>query len=139
MDENLKKEIIMEHYQNPINRKKVDDASYMKSNTKHASCIDDLDIYVKLDNNKIVDIAFDGEACAISVSSTSIMINNLIGKTIEEAKEYINNFHNMINEKDYDKDLLGEACCYDEIYKQGNRKNCAYLPYEGLLKALENK
>lgn len=137
MDENLKKEIIMEHYQNPINRHIVDDPSYLKLNTRNGSCIDNLDFYIKLNDNKIVDIAFSGEACAISISSTSIMINNIIGKTVEEAKEYIKNFSNMINEKAYDADVLGEACAYDEIYKQGNRKTCAFLPYKGLLEALE--
>lgn len=136
MDENLKKEIIMEHYQNPINRKVINDPSYIKVNTKNSSCIDDLDIYVKIENNKIVDIAFNGEACAISISSTSIMIENLIGKTIEEATEYINNFENMINEKDYDESVLNDAICYADIYKQSNRKTCATLPYRGISEAI---
>lgn len=137
MDENLKKEIIMEHYQNPINRHIIEDDSYIKVNTRNGSCIDNLDFYIKIEDNKIIDIAFSGEACAISISSTSIMINNIIGKTIEDAKLYIDNFSNMINEKEYSEDVLGEACVYDTIYKQGNRKTCAFLPYKGLLEALE--
>ena len=43
----------------------------------------------------IKDIRFDGEACAISTASTSIMIKNLIGKNIKDAKDYINNFTNI--------------------------------------------
>jgi nitrogen fixation NifU-like protein len=83
---------------------------------------------MKIDGGKIYDIRFDGEACAISTSATSIMIRSLIGKSIEEAKELLVNYKNMINEKEYDEELLGELIVYDEIYKQPNRKNCALLP-----------
>ena len=127
----------MENYSNPINRKRME--GYETANTRNSSCIDNIDLYVDVKDDVIKDITFEGEACAISISSTSIMINNLIGKTIAEAKEYIKNFENMINEKDYDKDLLKEAIVYDEIYKQANRKTCALLPYEGIKKIIDKK
>ena len=137
MDKELKRAIIMENYSNPINRKRME--GYETANTRNSSCIDNIDLYVDVKDDVIKDITFEGEACAISISSTSIMINNLIGKTIAEAKEYIKNFENMINEKDYDKDLLKEAIVYDEIYKQANRKTCALLPYEGIKKIIDKK
>ena len=136
MNDEVKREIIMEHYQNPLHRH-VSDDSYIKVNTNNESCIDNIDIYVKLEDGIIQDISFEGEACAISISSTSIMIQNLIGKTVEEAKEYIKNFDNMINEKEYDKEVLNDALVYDNIYKQNSRKSCAFLPYRGILKALD--
>ena len=43
----------------------------------------------------------------------------------------------MINEEKYDEEILGEANCYCEIYKQPNRKKCALLPYEGLKKVID--
>lgn len=138
MDSELKREIIMEHYQKPINRKIINDESYIKVNTANESCIDNIDMYILIKDNIIKDICFDGEACAISISSTSIMIKNLIGKSVSEAKEYINNFINMVNEKNYDKDMLNEAFVYEDIYKQSSRKTCATLPYRGILKVLEN-
>lgn len=137
MDENLKREVILENYQNPINKEKVDDDRYIKVNTNNESCIDNLDIYVLIDDEIIKDIKFDGEACAISTSSTSIMIHNLIGKTINEAIIFMNEFDNMVNEKEYNEELLNEAIVYDNIYKQANRKHCALLPYLGIKKALE--
>ena len=137
MDENLKREIILENYQNPINREEVNDDRYIKVNTNNESCIDNLDIYVLVEDNIIKDIKFTGEACAISTSSTSIMIHNLIGKTVADAIKYMEEFDNMVNEKEYDKDYLNEAIVYDEIYKQANRKHCALLPYLGIKKALE--
>ncbi|MBE6155627.1 MAG: SUF system NifU family Fe-S cluster assembly protein [Firmicutes bacterium] len=136
MDENIKREIIMEHYQNPLHRYVVEDDNYIKVNTSNSSCIDNLDLFLKINNNIIEDIAFFGEACAISISSTSIMIENLIGKTVEEAAIIIQNFDNMINEKDYDKNVLNNAIVYNEIYKQNSRKTCAFLPYRGILEAL---
>ena len=128
MDSNLRREIIMDNYQDPMNRGLIDDDSYLKVNTNSESCIDNLDYMMKIDDGKIIDIRFDGEACAISTSATSIMIRSLIGKSIEEAKELLINYKNMINEKEYDEELLGELIVYDEIYKQPNRKNCALLP-----------
>ena len=83
MDTEKKREIIMKHYSNPKNRKLPEEEGYEKVNTANSSCVDNLDIYVKIENNKIKDITFMGEACAISISSTSIMINNLIGKSID--------------------------------------------------------
>ena len=51
--------------------------------------------------------------------------------------EYINNFLNMVNEKEYNKDLLNEGLVYEDIYKQSSRKTCASLPYRGIVEVLE--
>ena len=136
LDPELKKAIIMEHYQNPINRNTIEDNRYIKVNSNSETCIDDIDLYILFEDNKIKDLHFNGEACAISTSATSIMIKLLIGKTIEEVEELITNYYNMIEEKEYNEDLLEEACCYDEIYKQQNRKGCATIPWKGIEKAI---
>ena len=65
------------------------------------------------------------------------MLKNIIGKSVKEALNYINNFDNMIEEKEYDEDMLNEAIAFDEIYKQQNRKTCVILPYVGIKKILE--
>ena len=78
-----------------------------------------------------------GEACAICTSSTSIMINTLIGKTINEAEEIYSNFEKMLDEQEYDNEILEEAIVYDDIYKQPNRKKCALLPWWGIEKAIK--
>lgn len=139
MDENVRREIILDHYQNPKNKEMVEDERYIKVNTNNESCIDNLDLYCLIEDGVIQDIKFQGEACAISTSSTSIMITNLIGKTIEEAREYIANFDAMVNEREYDEDLLNEGIVYNTIYKQNNRKTCALLPYIGMKKVLDKK
>ena len=137
MDDNLRREIILENFQNPINKEIPNDDTYKKYNTRNPNCIDNIDVYVIINNNVIEDIKFMGEACAISTASTSIMIKNLIGKSIKDAKEYINNFNNMCNEEEYNKEILNEGLAFSNIYKQSNRKNCAILPYKSIIKAIE--
>ena len=137
MDSNLRREIILENYQEPLNRGLIEDESYLKVNTNSESCIDNLDFMMKIEDNVIKDIRFDGEACAISTSASSIMIQCLIGKTVAEAKDILNNYKNMIQEKEYDEKLLGELVVYDEISKQPNRINCALLPSVAVEKMLE--
>lgn len=138
MDSNLKRSIILDNYQNPINRKRQDNnEEYQKINSRNVSCIDNIDLYIKIKNNVIEDITFDGEACVISTSSTSIMTNLLKGKTIKEALEIIKNYNNMIDEKEYNKDLLKEAVVYEDISKQPSRIKCATLSWNGLYKKLQ--
>ena len=139
MDQNMKRSIILEHYQNPKNKGLIEDETYIKINMNNDSCIDEVNLMVKLEDNKIKDVRFDGEACAICTSSTSIMIDTLIGKTIDEAKEIINNFYNMIDEKEYNEEILEQANVYDDIYRQPNRKKCALLPWWGIEKILNNE
>lgn len=137
IDKNLKREIMLDNYQNPFKKGIPDDNSYIKVNTNNESCIDNLDIQYKIKDGIIEDIHFDGEACAISTSATSIMIQSLIGKNKNEALEILNQYENMLNEKEYDSDVLGELNVYDEIYKQPNRKKCAFLPFESLRKIID--
>ena len=136
MDQNLKKSIMIEHYNNPLNKGLIDDDSYLRVNMNSESCIDNLDFMIKIKDDIIVDIRFDGEACVISTSATSIMINLVKGKKVDEVLNIIKNYEAMINEEEYDENILEEANCYDEIYKQANRKKCALLPYEGVKKIL---
>lgn len=137
MNEDLKREIILEYNSHPFNKKTVTNDSYIKINSNNESCIDNINLFIKIEDNIIKDFYFDGEACAITTSATSIMIKFLLGKSIDEALEFITNYENMINEIPYNKELLQEANVYDEIYKQQNRKRCALLPYIGLRKAIE--
>lgn len=143
MDKELRREIILDAYQNPFHKKDIsNEKGYIKVNTNNESCIDNLDIYLKFENNIVKDAYFYGEACAISTSATSIMLRKIIGKNKDEVLEILKNYQNMIEERSYNKDLLEELNAYDEIYLQANRKNCALLPKKGLerlIKGLDNE
>ena len=135
MDNDMKRSIILDNYQDAKNRMIPEDTSdYIVINSNNQICIDNINIYVKLDNDKISDIKFDGEACVIAISSTSILSNLLIGKTLDEAKEILNNYFNMIEEHEYNKDILEEANVFEDMYKQPSRKTCATLFARGISK-----
>ena len=134
MDADIKRSIILDNYQDAKNRGIPTESGYIKINSNNESCIDNIDIYVKLNNDLIEDIKFEGEACVIAISSTSILSDMLIGKNINEVDNILKNYYNMIEEKEYDKELLGEACVYDDIYKQPSRKTCVTLFARGIEK-----
>ena len=136
MDSEIKRNIILDHYQNPRNKGLTGNKDYKTINMNNESCIDEVNLEIKVENSIIKDIKFDGEACAICTSSSSIMTDTLIGKTTEEAKKILQNFLNMLDEKPYDKEILEEAIVYDDIHKQPNRKKCALLSWWGIEKLL---
>lgn len=137
MDNNLKREIIIDNYENPYHRGITEDKDFIKANTHNESCIDNIDLYVKVENGVIIDAYFDGEACAITTSATSIMLKNIIGLKVEEARELTKEYYHMINEEEYDKNILGELNVYFDIGKQASRIKCATLPFQTLEKTIK--
>lgn len=136
MDNITRREIIMDNYEHPMHRGLVEDETYIKKNTRSSSCIDNIEMMMKIEDGVVKDIVFDGEACAICTSATSILIRKLLGQKKTDAKKIIENYINMINEKEYDADLLGELNVYDSVYLQPSRKKCALLPSDVALKIL---
>ena len=106
-DKELRRELILDNYQHPMNRGLVEDSSYLCCNTNNESCIDNIDMQLKVEEGIISDIRFDGEACPISTS-----------------------------EEEYDSALLGELVVYSDIPMQANRIKCALLPYHAVCKML---
>ena len=137
MDKDFKREVILDNYQHPTHKGLVDDNSFITKNTNNDSCIDNIDMQMKVENGVVVDAYFDGEACAICTSATSIIVKSLIGKTLEEANKILSNYQNMINEEKYNSEILGELNVFDEIYMQPARKNCALLSSKSAVKILD--
>ena len=139
MDSKLKREIILDNYQNPSNKGIPDNDEYKRVNSKNESCVDNIDVAAIIKDNVIEDIKFDGEACAICTSAASVMTKELKGKTKEKAKIIIDNYERMINELPYNEDVLGELNIYNEVYKQPNRKKCALLPMNSIKRIIDMK
>ncbi len=127
MDNEIKREIMLDHYSNPNNKKAINDDRYKSVHNASESCIDDITVYMLAENGIIVDCKFDGVACTISTSSTDIMCDLVIGKSFAEAKRIINEYYKMIDEKPFDEDTLEEANCFDTLYKQANRIKCGTI------------
>ena len=140
----LYQEIILDHGKNPRNLGKFD--NFNKDAKGHNPlCGDKVHLFLKLDENKKVnDISFEGEGCAISMASASIMTDLMKGKSEKEAKEIIEKFLDMIKEKD---DVNSELLKEDEKIKLmslGGVKNypmrvkCATLSWHALSTALDD-
>lgn len=132
IDPKLLRDIIMDHYQYPRNHELTNEEGYLSKHMASDSCIDDITVQVKLDQDTIQDVRFDGEACTISTASTSIMSELVKGKTTQEAKEIIQNYFSMIDQKEYDENLLEEAVAFQNVGKQANRINCATIGWKAL-------
>ena len=138
MNNELRREIIMDNYMYPYHKEVPSNKEeYIKVNSNNESCIDNIDMYLKVEDNIIKKVYFDGEACAISTSATSVMIKLLENKSLDDALKLSEEYAKMIEEGTESEDLE-EALAYSEIYKQQNRKHCAMLPWLGLKKAIEN-
>ena len=131
-------ELIMEHSMNSYNKKKLEKADYSEIG-HNPNCGDEITLELKLDGNKIEDMAFTGHGCAISQASTSIMIDTLRGKTIEEAKEIIKTFIEMIKRETTDEEQLKkleDAIAFKNVSNMPARVKCALLAWhtvEGML------
>ena len=140
----LYQEIILEHGKNPRNLGKFE--NFNKDAKGHNPlCGDKVHLYLRLDENKkIVDISFEGEGCAISMASASIMTDLMKGKSETEVKEITSKFLEMIKEKDeVDTNLLKDEEKM-KLMSLGGVKNypmrvkCATLSWHALLSALED-
>ena len=133
------RQVILDHYQYPRNKGLTNDFRYGKIRMNSESCVDDINVEMLVEDGVIKDIKFDGIACTISTASTSIMSELLKNKTIDEATNIINNYMNMIDEKEYDEELLEEAGAFKNTYKQANRIKCATIGWRGVKELLEKE
>ena len=135
----MMRSIIMDHYSNPIHKHQPNGDGFIKVHMHSDNCIDDLDIFLKLDNNKVIDACFDGVACTISTASTDIMCDLLINKDYKEAKNIIKQYDNMIHEEPFDEEVLDEAIVFINTSKQAARIRCAMIGWNAANQILKGK
>ena len=124
-------DLIMEHSMHSDHRKSLEKADYCEIG-HNPNCGDEITIEIKLKDNKIEDMAFHGHGCAISQASTSIMIDTLKGKTIEEARSIIETFIGMIKREITDEEelkKLEDAIAFKNISNMPARVKCALLAW----------
>lgn len=138
-DPDVLRELIMDHYKYPHHHALVQDQTYRQHHMASESCIDDITVQAKIENDRIEDIRFDGVACTISTASTSMMTDLLIGKTKEEARAIISEYFKMIDGQAYDEDVLEEAVAMKNVYKQANRIKCATIGWKAIQAILESE
>ncbi|MDC3061158.1 SUF system NifU family Fe-S cluster assembly protein [Candidatus Pelagibacter sp.] len=140
----LYQEIILDHGKNPRNLRKTE--NFNKDAKGHNPlCGDKVHVYLKLDEDKKVqDISFEGQGCAISMASASIMTDLVKGKEEQEVKEIVKDFLEMIKEKDkLNNKILEEnektkLMCLSGVKKYPMRVKCATLSWHTLTSAIDN-
>jgi len=140
----LYQEIILDHGKNPRNLRKTE--NFNKDAKGHNPlCGDKVHIYLKLnENKKIEDISFEGQGCAISMASASIMTDLVKGKEEIEVKEIVSDFLDMIKEKDQlNNNILHEddktkLMCLSGVKQYPMRVKCATLSWHTLTSAINN-
>ena len=139
MTNEMMRQIIMDHYSNPQNKHQPPKDGYEKMHMHSDNCIDDLDIFLLVKDNKIIDACFDGVACTISTSSTDIMCDLLIDKDINKGKYIIEQFQHMIHEEEFDQAVLDEAIVFINTSKQAARIRCATIGWNAADEILKDK
>tara|TARA_B100001029_G_scaffold114189_1_gene94415 strand:- start:1445 stop:1915 length:471 start_codon:yes stop_codon:yes gene_type:complete len=140
----LYQEIILDHGKNPRNLRKT--TNFNKDAKGHNPlCGDKVHVYLKLDEDKKVqDISFEGQGCAISMASASIMTDLVKGKEEHEVKEIVKDFLEMIKEKDQlnniilDENEKTKLMCLSGVKKYPMRVKCATLSWHTLTSAIDN-
>ena len=127
--QNLFRQIIMDHYQNPRNKGLKEGEGYVTVHLKNPSCGDDITIQVKLaaDGEHLEEVRQAGDGCSICCSSASMMTELLTAKTVTEAENLIDQFKFMVTAEAYDEDVLGEAIALQGVARLQPRVKCATL------------
>ena len=140
----LYQEIILDHGKNPRNLRRTE--NFNKDAKGHNPlCGDKVHVFLKLnENKKIEDISFEGQGCAISMASASIMTDLVKGKEEFEVKEIVDDFLNMIKENDQlNNNILKEddktkLMCLSGVKQYPMRVKCATLSWHTLTSAINN-
>ena len=126
---------------NSYNKKKMENPDYEEIG-HNPNCGDEITLDLKLNGNIIEDMAFSGHGCAISQASTSIMIDTLKGKTIDEAKEIIKTFIEMIKRETTDEEQLKkleDAIAFRNVANMPARVKCALLAWHTMEDMINGK
>ena len=141
----LYQDIILEHGKSPRNLGKCKGYSHEASGY-NPLCGDKVHVYLKLDNKKkVVGLTFEGDGCAISLASASIMTELVKGKSFEEVKDIMNAFLNMIKNTSeiqsnhLDEDQKTKLMSLSGVKQFPMRVKCATLSWHTLVSAIECK
>jgi nitrogen fixation NifU-like protein len=137
--QDLYQEIILDHNKRPRNFRRLE------PHTHHADghnplCGDELEVFLVVKDGKIEDIAFQGEGCAISKASASLMTASLKGRTVEEAHREFGTVIEMLtgkNQKPVDLDAVGDLAALQGVRQFPARIKCATLSWHALEAALK--
>ena len=136
--DDIYKEVILDHYKNPRNKRELPDAQ-LSCSQNNPLCGDEITVFVHEDGDTIAQVAFMGAGCSISQSSASMMTEAVSGKKIDQAKALAADFRGMMaGEIEPDEDGLGDLVALKGVVKYPIRIKCAVLAWDVLQEALDS-
>jgi nitrogen fixation NifU-like protein len=134
--DDLYKEVILDHYKHPRNKRPLDGAT-VSLHKNNPLCGDEITIHARLDDGTVVAVAFEGQGCSISQASASMLTETVEGKTAEDAAELTRSFRAMMEGKaEPDEDAFGDLVALKGVAKYPVRIKCAVLGWDVLQDAL---
>jgi nitrogen fixation NifU-like protein len=138
----LYQEVIIEHNKKPRNFRKIEKPTH-DAEGYNPLCGDHLHVYLSVDNQNIIqDVSFEGDGCAISKASASLMTTTLKGKTMKEAETLFEQFHKLIKGElnpEKEPNVLGKLAIFSGIWHFPARVKCASLSWHTMHGALQKE
>jgi nitrogen fixation NifU-like protein len=132
----LYQQVIIDHSKKPRNFRGMDSAN-RKAAGQNPLCGDNYTVFMQMENGVVKDVSFQGDGCAISKASASMMTEALKGKTKEDAEKIFHEFHAMITEAKPASDSLGKLGVLAGVAKFPTRVKCAILSWHAANAALD--
>ena len=132
----LYQEVIIDHSKRPRNFRRIENGS-AQAEGYNPLCGDKIVVQLKLDNDVIRDVAFQGAGCAISTASASLMTESLKGKTRAEAGRLFERFHELVTGEGAAGKELGKLAVFAGVRRYPTRVKCATLAWHTLRAAIE--
>jgi len=142
---------ILDHSKQPKNFRKIDGATH-HAEGYNPLCGDKFDVYLQVDDGRVVDVSFEGSGCAISTASASLMTQALKGKSVAEAMALFHAVHKTVTGQEGNDDAagdeepaaktpvdLGKLAVFEGVRQYPLRVKCATLPWHTLRNALAGK
>jgi nitrogen fixation protein NifU and related proteins len=137
----LYQQVILDHNKKPRNFRKIDSPTHTAEG-HNPLCGDQLTIYLDLENDRVIDVAFEGSGCAISKASASMMTQAVKGKNKQQVEELFKEFHSMVTgelDEEREDNELGNLRIFAGVREFPVRVKCATLPWHTLHAALNKQ
>lgn len=137
----LYQQVILEHNKKPRNYGELDGHTHC-SEGYNPLCGDHLWVFLQVEGDVITGVSFKGEGCAISKASASMMTTALKGKSLDEARQLMQEFQNLIKGRlkpDEDEHHLGKLKIFSGIWQYPSRVKCAVLAWHAMVGALDQE
>ena len=134
--EDLYKEVILDHYKNPRNKRDLPGGELVCSRN-NPLCGDEITIHAHLQDGTLAEVTFEGQGCSISQASASMLTDSVTGRPVDEADRLITDFRGMMQGTvEPEEDRFGDLIALRGVVKYPVRIKCAVLAWDVLQEAL---